>query len=54
MSDSDAKQKYQEMLEALKTQRDELSVKMHLASMELQEKLATLMLTPTDECATAD
>ena len=38
MSDSDVKEKYEELLESLKTQRDELSVKMHLANMELQDE----------------
>ena len=38
MNDANVKQKYQEMLDALKTQRDELNVKMHLASMELQDE----------------
>lgn len=34
----DVKQKYHELIEALKTQRDELGLKMHLASMEVQDE----------------
>ena len=33
-----AKQKYTELLNTLKTQRDELNVKMHLASMEVRDE----------------
>ena len=37
-SNEEVKAKYHELLESLKTQRDELNVKMHLASMEVRDE----------------
>ena len=38
----DIKHKYQDMIQSVKTERDELRVKMHLANLEVQEEWAVV------------